>query len=122
MIAGYADLLHLRRSGFVPETAILLTDSDVIEWSWAEILRDHPVVAGEVPHCAVLRIREEEPHDLKALRGLDVICLLTRQSSETWLERARSARPADLVPVLGSEAYRVSASLADAYFDEWVAA
>jgi hypothetical protein len=121
MIDGYAELLELRRSGQIPDTAILLTDSEVIEWSWAEILRDHPAVDREVPPCAVLRIRKEEPHDLLALRGLHVICLLARKSSETWLARARSARPADIVPVVGPEAYRVSARLADAFFDQWMA-
>jgi len=122
-IAGYAELLHLRGRHFRPGTAVLITDSDVIEHQWREILRDglptlevQPVAS--VPACNVLRIRNEPPHNLIAIRGLEVIALLTRQTSLPWLEFIRQAKPAEVVEVTGPMAYRTARACAEKYLME----
>jgi len=120
MIDGYADLLDLRRDGLRPAGAVLITDSEVIEFSWSEILREHPAKPGQVPPCAVLRIRNEEPHDLPALRGLPVISMLARKASEPWTAKIDAARPVAHIFFRGADAIQSAAELADEYFDRWL--
>jgi hypothetical protein len=67
-IDGYADLLDIRSRNFRPDTAVLLTDSEVIEYQWREIVRDRfpsfkATVVGPKGGCCVLRIRNEQPHN-----------------------------------------------------------
>lgn len=119
MIDGYADLLDLRRSGLRPEK-VLITDSETIEWSWSEILRDHPAQQAEVPPCCVLRIRNEAPHDLMALRGLPVLSMLARSSSDAWTPAINAAKPSAHIFFRGADAITSAAELADEYFDRWL--
>lgn len=122
MIAGYEDLLALRRSGHRPDGPVLLTDSPTIEFSWAEILKDHPAKNGEVPPCAVLRIVDEEPHDLTAIHGLPVLCMLVRKVSVPWVEQANRAKPSAVIEFYGKDAIDCAAEMADTFFDNWVGA
>jgi hypothetical protein len=124
-IDGYDDLLALRGRNFRPDTAVLITDSDVIEYQWREVLWDRfpsfkARVTGPVGGCTALRIRNEKPHNLVALRGLEVIALLTRKTSRPWLEMIRLAKPADLVEVTGPEAYRTARAIAHRFLMDWL--
>jgi hypothetical protein len=124
-IDGYADLLALRGRNFRPDTAVLITDSEVIEHQWREILQDRfpsfrATVTGPVGGCTVLRIRNEKPHNLVAVRGLDVIALLTRKTSLPWLEMIRLAKPADSVEVTGPMAYRTARACAQKFLMDWL--
>jgi hypothetical protein len=120
MIDGYADLLDLRRDGLRPAGYVLITDSEVIEFSWSELLREYPAQPGQVPPCSVLRIRNEGPHDLTALRGLPVISMLARKSSEPWSAKIDAAKPVSHVFFRGLDAIQSAAELADEYFDRWM--
>jgi hypothetical protein len=126
-IAGYAELLHLRGRNFRPDTAVLITDSDVIECQWREILRDglptlEVQAVASVPACNVLRIRDEPPHNLVAIRGLEVIALLARSTSLPWLEMIRQAKPAEVVEVTGPMAYRTARICAEKYLLDFLEA
>jgi hypothetical protein len=124
-IDGYDELLALRKRGLRPDTAVLITDSEVIEHQWRDILRDqHPAlsVAGEVPPCAVLRIRSEQPHNLIAIRGLPVLALLVRASSAPWLYAIRLAKPGELVEATGADAYRTARLCSINFLTEWLEA
>jgi hypothetical protein len=124
-IDGYAELLAVRGRNLRPDTAVLLTDSEVIEFQWREILRDsHPTfrprVVGPTPGCTVLRIRNETPHNLIALRGLEVLAMLTRASSLPWMEQVRQAKPGDLVEVHGAQAYAMARMCAQNFLIDWL--
>ena len=86
-IDGYAELLEIRSRNLRPDTAVLLTDSEVIEYQWREIVRDRfpsfkATAIGPKGGCVVLRIRNEKPHNLVAIRGLEVLAMLTGQRSK----------------------------------------
>jgi hypothetical protein len=125
-IDGYAELLEVRGRNLRPDTAVLLTDSEVIEFQWREILRDRfpsfrPTGMGPTGGCCVLRIRNEAPHNLIALRGLEVLAMLTRSNSMPWMEQVRLAKPADLVEAHGAQAYAMARLCAQNFLMDWLA-
>jgi hypothetical protein len=124
-IDGYAELLEVRGRNLRPDTAVLLTDSEVIEFQWREILRDRfpsfrPTVMGPTGGCCVLRIRNEAPHNLVALRGLTVLALLTGQRSKPWLEMIVAAKPADAEIIEGAHCYRVARIASQKFLMDWL--
>ena len=117
-IRGYESLLAARRTGLAPDLAVLITDSDVIEHQWAEICRDHVSRETEEVPCNVLRIVNEEPHGLVAIRGLPVIALLARASSRLWAPAIEAAKPSDLFLATGAEAYALAERMSQDYYAE----
>jgi hypothetical protein len=109
-IDGYNELFGLRMRKFRPEAVVLITDSEVIEHQWREITHTGGLwdMQAAVPPCSVLRIRNEKPHNLIAIRDLPVLALLTRQASLPWLEMIRLAKPSELVEQCGPHAYAVA--------------
>jgi hypothetical protein len=122
-IRGYDDLLAARTAGMRPDQAVLLTDSEVIEYQWREVTHDGVlwgVIDNEPPPCHVLRIVNHKPHNLIALRGLPVLAMLTRKTSAEWVPMIEQAKPEDCVIRMGAEAYSTSRIVSRAFLESLV--
>lgn len=119
-ISGYVELFNARRRGEKPDAAVLLTDSEVIEAQWRELTLDSvlwTVIDRVPPPCNVLRIRNESPHNLIAIRGLHVLALLTGKRSLPWVELVHQAKPAALEIRTGSACYELARAMSRSFLE-----
>lgn len=118
MIHNLEELRLLRRDGLAPAAGVLLTDSPTIEWSWAEILKEHEARWNEPTPCSVLFIERQSPCDLTPLRGLHVFLMLVHRDPEPWRIRLKWAKPASVIDICGTQAIECAADMADAFYNK----